>query len=108
MLNKIWGVSFAGPTPSEAGPFREAATLDNIGRERVLAVMMLCASLLLMVIDYSVMVLHQGSFRSLSIMAIISRLLFCAFLLVFLLATRSTSSRTSARGYFWDSAMVGV
>lgn len=108
MLDKIWEVSFAGPTLSEAGPFREAATLDNIYRERVLAVLMLCASLLLMVIDYSVMVFHSGFSRSLSLMAIISRFFFCAFLLVFLLATRSTSSRTSARGYFWDSAMVGV
>jgi two-component system, sensor histidine kinase LadS len=108
MLNKFWGPRFTGPTPSEAGLFRDAATADNICRERVLAVLILSASLLLMIIDYGVLALQPDSHRSLSIMAIISRLSFCAFLLVFLLVTRRESFRTSSRGYFWDTAMVGV
>ncbi len=108
MLYKFRGLSFTGPTPSEAGLFRDAATADNICRERVLAVLILSASLLLMAIDYGVLVFKPDSHRILSIMAIISRLSFCAFLLVFLLATSSKSRRTSSRGYFWDTTMVGV
>jgi diguanylate cyclase (GGDEF)-like protein len=108
MLNKIWGVSFAGPTPSEAGLFRDAATADNICRERVLAVLILCASLLLMVIDFGVLLFDPGTYRSLSIMAIIFRLFFCAFLLMFLQATRGKSNWVSSRGYFWDAAIIGV
>ena len=108
MLNKIWEVSFVGPTPSEAVLFRDAVTADNIYRERILAVLILAASLLLMIVDYSVVALRPATYQSLSVMAIISRVSFCAFLLVFLFATREKSGSLPSHHYFWDTAMVSV
>ncbi len=108
ILNKIREVSFVGPNPSEAVLFRETTTADNIYRERILAGLILSASLLLMIVDYSVVVLNPESQRSLSVMGIIFRFSFCAFLLVFLLATRGKQDRSSLHQNFWDTAMVGV
>jgi diguanylate cyclase (GGDEF)-like protein len=108
VLNKIWKLSFCGPTPSEARSFRDVVTTDNIFRERILAVMILCASILLMIVDYSLMVFHPDSNRSLSVVAIIYRFSFCAFLVAFLLGTRGEPARFSSRQCFWDAAMVVV
>jgi len=42
---------FPSPTESEAVPFRNAVTISNLGRERILAALMICASAILMVLD---------------------------------------------------------
>lgn len=108
MLNKLREAISAGPAPSEAAFFWEVATADNIHRERVLALLVLVASLLLMIVDYGVLVYEPTIPRSLSVLALLFRLSFCAFLLLFLFATRERPNRVSSCLPVWDAAMVGV
>ncbi|MGA7826628.1 MAG: diguanylate cyclase [Geobacteraceae bacterium] len=108
ILNKLREAAFDGPTPFEAALFREAATADNIYRERVLAQLVLVASLLLVVVDYCVLVFEPETHHNLSIMAVLFRVSFCAFLLLFLLATRERPNGVASRQSFWDAAMIGV
>ena len=108
MLHKIWELCLSGPTPAEAGLFREMVTADNICRERIIAVFILCASVLLMIVDCGVMAVRPDSFRDLSIVAVVFRFSFCAFLVAFLLGTRGEPDQVSSRQFFWDAAMVGV
>ncbi|MRR54369.1 MAG: GGDEF domain-containing protein [Deltaproteobacteria bacterium] len=107
MPKKILEVIFTAPAPAEAASFRASVTTDNIYRERILAQLVLVASLLLMIVDYSVSNFHAESHRSLSFMAILFRASFCVFLVIFLIATRKKPAGVSSRLYFWDTAMVG-
>ena len=108
ILNKLREAVFYGPSPFEAALFREAATADNIFRERILAQLVLAASLMLLVVDYCVLIFDPANHRNLSLMAVLFRVFFSAFLLLFLLSTRERPNRAASRQMFWDAAMIGV
>jgi len=108
MLQKLRKFIFFGPTPSEARIFRDAVTADNIYRERVLAVLVICICLALMVVDYSVAVFGNGAGRILFDIALISCFSFCLFLVSFLFGTTARQERIASRCGFWDTAMVLV
>ncbi len=108
MLIKIREVIFTAPGPAEAALFRDAVTADNIYRERILAQLVLVASLLLMIVDYGVMIFQPESNRGLSLLAILFRVSYCVFLATFLLAIRKKQAGAASRHCFWDTAVVGV
>lgn len=98
---------FPSPTKSEAVPFLNAVTISNLGRERILAALMICASAILMAVDY----LARGDTESswnLAASAILSRGLIIAFLATFLYATRRPVTRVEPRHRTWDAAFVIV
>jgi diguanylate cyclase (GGDEF)-like protein len=108
ILSTIWKSVFFGPTPAETRSFRDAVTADNIYRERILAAIILCASFVLMIIDCGIIFLRSDASQSLSVMSILFRVSFCAFLVAFLLGTRGSAERFPAHHCLWDAAMVGV
>lgn len=99
---------FFGPTPTESRPFRDVVTAENIYRERILAVLVIAACLALMVVDYGVAVLGNSAGRQVYLVAIASRIFFCAFLVSFLFGTTGRREWTASRSCFWDTAMVLV
>lgn len=108
IVQKLRKFVFYGPTPTELRPFHDAVTAENIYRERILAVLVIAACLALMVVDYGVAVLGNGAGRHMYLMAIVSRIFFCAFLVSFLFGTTDRQEKVASRRGFWDTAMVVV
>jgi diguanylate cyclase (GGDEF)-like protein len=106
-FSRIREVCFPKPTAAEAPAFRDAVTLNNLHRERILAVLMIGVSIILMAVDFLVM---DGGTRSmtLALAAIVARAFLTVFLLAFLIAGRRPTTEVSCRHRAWDVAFVGV
>lgn len=104
-IREFW---FPGPTPAEAPAFRDAVTSGNICRERILAFLVICLSIVLMAIDCLVMEGGQNPPGIYGVAAIIARCALMVFLSAFLLATRPRGGQPTAALRAWDRAFVTV
>lgn len=97
---------FPGPTAAETPAFRNALANGNICRERILAILFICVSIVLSAVDCLVMEWLQDPPGIYGISVTIARLSLMVFLTAFLLATRTREGQTTASLRAWDTAFV--
>ncbi|MRR34210.1 GGDEF domain-containing protein [bacterium] len=104
-IRECW---FPGPTAAEASAFRDAVASGNICRERILAFLMICISIVLIGVDCLFLAGGHTPVGIYGVSAIIARLALMVFLAAFLLATRPRMRQSSAALRAWDAAFVMV
>ncbi len=98
---------FPKPDTAETETFRNSVAASNIFREKILAVLFLCVSAVLMVVDCLVMDGRPSNLKVLSIASVSARGSLIAFLSAFLIANRRRISKGTFRHRTWDTAFIG-